>query len=61
MAFSDRDRYLTDPEFSPIPVDELLSIERGRELAQKIQFDSALNFRETVRSERRYRMVWRGG
>lgn len=43
LAFSDRDRYLTDPEFSPIPVDELLSIERGRELAQKIHFDSALN------------------
>lgn len=34
LAFIDRDRYLTDPEFSDIPLDELLSETRGEELAR---------------------------
>lgn len=38
MAFADRDRYLTDPAFSPIPLDVLLSSERGMEYAEKIDF-----------------------
>ncbi|WP_428907966.1 gamma-glutamyltransferase [Niallia sp. Krafla_26] len=38
LAFYDRDHYLTDPEFSPIPIDELLSVQRGMELASRIDF-----------------------
>lgn len=35
-AFADRDRYVTDPEFVDIPTDELLSAQRGKELAATI-------------------------
>lgn len=35
-AFADRDKYVTDPEFYDIPVDELLSEARGKELAASI-------------------------
>lgn len=35
-AFADRDRYVTDPEFIDIPVEELLSEARGKELAASI-------------------------
>lgn len=38
LAFEDRDRYLTDPDFSYIPLNELLSLGRGEELANKISF-----------------------
>lgn len=37
LAFIDRDQYLTDPEFSHIPLDELLSKEHGEHLANKIK------------------------
>lgn len=36
FAFSDRDKYLTDPEFHHIPIDEILNKERGMDYAQKI-------------------------
>lgn len=36
-AFADRDRYLTDPAFHEIPVDKLLSKERGESFAKAIQ------------------------
>ncbi|WP_338448577.1 gamma-glutamyltransferase [Niallia oryzisoli] len=36
LAFSDRDQYLTDPDFSHIPLDELLSVKRGMDLASLI-------------------------
>lgn len=36
-AFRDRDEYLTDPEFNDIPLDELLSEERGVAYAEKIK------------------------
>lgn len=36
-AFMDRDQYLTDPEFSDIPIKELLSSERGLVFAEKIK------------------------
>ncbi len=42
-AFSDRDQYLTDPDFSPIPLDELLSVKRGMELANSIDFTRVTN------------------
>lgn len=35
-AFKDRDEHLTDPAFHQIPIDELLSKERGQQLAGKI-------------------------
>ena len=43
LAFRDRDRYLTDPAFSDIPLDRLLSKEYAAELAKQISFDSALS------------------
>ena len=36
-AFIDRDRYLTDPTFVDIPINELLSLERGLAIAEKIK------------------------
>ncbi|MFC0471141.1 gamma-glutamyltransferase [Halalkalibacter kiskunsagensis] len=36
LAFADRDRWLTDPAFSHIPVEELLSKSHGMELADQI-------------------------
>ncbi|WP_404427344.1 gamma-glutamyltransferase [Ureibacillus chungkukjangi] len=36
-AFVDRDRYLTDPAFVQIPLDELLSEQHGLEIAEKIK------------------------
>lgn len=42
LAFFDRDQYLTDPEFSPIPLAELLSEARGEQLARKIEGERAL-------------------
>lgn len=36
VAFEDRDRYLTDPTFSPIPLDRLLSAEYLAERAQHL-------------------------
>ena len=40
-AFRDRDRYLTDPDFSDIPVAQLLSEEHGRSQAARIAMDRA--------------------
>lgn len=37
LAFMDRDKYLTDPAFSPIPLDELLSKEHGEQLANQLK------------------------
>lgn len=41
LAFEDRDRYLTDPDFSYIPLEKLLSSKRGEELARKIKFNKS--------------------
>ena len=40
-AFIDRDTYLTDPEFSPIPTDRLLSKEHGMRQAARINMKKA--------------------
>ncbi len=42
-AFIDRDRYLTDPEFSRIPLSFLLSEQHGREQAARIDMKQAHN------------------
>ncbi|UFJ39587.1 gamma-glutamyltransferase [Brevibacillus humidisoli] len=41
QAFADRDKWLTDPEFVDIPLDELLSKEHGKALADRIDMDRA--------------------
>ncbi|NHC33643.1 gamma-glutamyltransferase [Scytonema millei] len=43
QAFSDRDKYVSDPDFVNIPLDWLLSSERGKELAAKINLQQAAN------------------
>ena len=40
-AFLDRDLYLTDPEFSPIPTDKLLSKAHGQAQAARISMEKA--------------------
>ncbi len=41
QAFADRDRYLSDPAFVKIPVDELLSVQHGKDQAARIAMDRA--------------------
>ncbi len=41
QVFADRDKWLTDPDFVKIPVDELLSVEHGKAQAARIQMDKA--------------------
>ncbi|TVX88198.1 gamma-glutamyltransferase [Paenibacillus agilis] len=41
QAFADRDKWLTDPDFAKIPVDELLSKEHGKKLAARIDMNKA--------------------
>jgi oxamate amidohydrolase len=48
LAFADRDTYLTDPDFSYIPLDKLLSTKRGMELADKINFTQSINLRKKL-------------
>ena len=42
LAFAERDAYVTDPDFAQIPLDCMLSPAHGRELAQRIRMDRAL-------------------
>lgn len=42
LAFAQRDAYVTDPDFAQIPLDCMLSAAHGRELAQRIRMDRAL-------------------
>ncbi|WP_160723006.1 gamma-glutamyltransferase [Bacillus sp. USDA818B3_A] len=48
LAFKDRDQYLTDPDFSHIPIDELLSVKRGIEFADKIDFTKSINLQKQL-------------
>lgn len=41
QAFADRDRYLTDPAFNPIPLGFLLSTEHGQQQARRIDMAKA--------------------
>jgi gamma-glutamyltranspeptidase len=43
LSFRDRDRYLTDPAFSSIPLEKLLSLPYAAELAEQIKLDRALD------------------
>jgi gamma-glutamyltranspeptidase/glutathione hydrolase len=42
QAFADRDKWLSDPEFVKIPVNSLLSVEHGRDLAARISMSKAV-------------------
>lgn len=42
LAFAERDAYVTDPDFAQIPLEQMLSPDHGRELAQSIRMDRAL-------------------
>ena len=42
LAFAERDAYVTDPDFVQIPLEHMLSPAHGRELAQRIHMDRAL-------------------
>ncbi len=42
LAFAERDAYVTDPDFAHIPLEQMLSPEHGRELAQRIHMGRAL-------------------
>lgn len=41
QAFADRDKYLSDPQFTKIPLDRLLSPEHGKEQAAQIKMQMA--------------------
>ena len=43
QAFADRDKYLTDPEFSDIPLDYLLSTQHGKDQAMRIDMQHAID------------------
>ena len=42
LAFAERDAHVTDPDFAQIPLDHMLSPTHGRELAQRIRMDCAI-------------------
>ena len=44
QAFFVRDKYLTDPDFYDIPLDDILSKKYALELAKKIQLDKTIDF-----------------
>ncbi|OIJ18082.1 gamma-glutamyltransferase [Anaerobacillus alkalidiazotrophicus] len=48
LAFCDRDQWLTDPDFSHIPVDELISEKRGKQLAAKINLAETLSMEKQL-------------
>lgn len=43
LSFRDRNRYLTDPDFTTIPLDKLLSKQYAQELSNEIVFSSAVS------------------
>ncbi|WP_050184214.1 gamma-glutamyltransferase [Domibacillus robiginosus] len=58
LAFADRDEWLTDPEFLDIPLQKLLSGERGQDLAAHIDFSHANNLNKQL--EPKGDTVWLG-
>jgi gamma-glutamyltranspeptidase/glutathione hydrolase len=45
LAFSDRDHFITDPDFEKIPVDKLLSNDYAKDSRKKIKMKEAKSFR----------------
>ena len=58
QAFADRDRYLTDPDFAPIPVDRLLSAAHARD--QAVRIDMARAARDVAPLDPKGDTVWIG-
>ena len=58
LAFIDRDQYLTDPEFSDIPLDELLSPAHGEKLANVLK--ASLHAKELQPLDAKGDTVWFG-
>ncbi len=48
LAFHDRDKWLTDPDFVSIPLDELLSVNRGLDLSNKIDFTKTVQLEKQL-------------
>lgn len=58
LSFRDRNRYLTDPAFSAVPIDRLLSREYAAELAASIKMDEAADINsQPVGSDTAYAAV----
>jgi oxamate amidohydrolase len=58
LSFRDRNRVLTDPDFSTIPLEQLLSKAYAEQLGQKIRMDQALPFNtEPLGSDTAYAAV----
>lgn len=48
LAYLDRDRYLSDPDFCDIPLKTILSKEQGIEYAKRISFEKTQNYSITM-------------
>ena len=59
-AFRDRDRYLTDPAFLEIPVEEILSLARGQAQAARIRSSRAVSSTDLKRLDSQGDTVWLG-
>jgi len=52
LAFSDRDHFITDPDFEKIPMDQLLSKEYAKKLREKIHLKRAMPPPSSIQSAR---------
>jgi gamma-glutamyltranspeptidase len=59
-AFRDRDRYLTDPAFLEIPVEEIISLAHGQAQAARIRSSRAVSSTDLKRLDSQGDTVWLG-